>query len=40
MNQGMYETFKNVVNEDFTQNFANYQGKAISFGAKKTQPLH
>jgi len=27
----MYETFKNVVNEDFSQEFANYSGKALLF---------
>lgn len=37
----MYETFKNVVNEDFTQNFENYEGKAlICWGAQdKATPL-
>lgn len=35
MNQGMYETFKNVVNEDFTQVFQNYQGKAYIFWGKE-----
>jgi pimeloyl-ACP methyl ester carboxylesterase len=27
----MYETFKNVVNEDFADDFANYQGRALLF---------
>ena len=35
MNQGMYETFKNVVNEDFTQKFQNYKGKAYIFWGKE-----
>lgn len=35
MNQGMYETFKNVVNEDFTQAFQNYKGKAYIFWGKE-----
>lgn len=35
MNQGMYETFKNVVNEDFTQAFKNYSGKAFIFWGKE-----
>lgn len=35
MNQGMYETFKNVVNEDFTYHFQNFQGKAYIFWGKE-----
>ncbi|MFA7572017.1 MAG: alpha/beta hydrolase [Sulfurimonadaceae bacterium] len=35
MNQAMYETFKNVVNEDFTQVFENYKGKAYIFWGKE-----
>ncbi len=31
MSQTMYETFKNVVNEDFEDNFAAFQGKALLF---------
>jgi len=31
MSQHMYETFKNVVNEDFTKEFENYKGKAFIF---------
>jgi len=27
----MYETFKNVVNEDFSQEFAAYSGRALLF---------
>jgi len=29
LNQPMYETFKNVVNEDFSSEFANYSGRAL-----------
>ena len=35
MNQGMYETFKNVVNEDFEENFKNYSGNALLFWGKE-----
>ena len=35
MNQGMYETFKNVVNEDFTEIFKNYRGNAYIFWGKE-----
>ncbi len=35
MNQGMYETFKNVVNEDFTHHFQEYKGKAYIFWGKE-----
>jgi len=31
MSQNMYETFKNVVNEDFSDKFKNFQGKAYIF---------
>ncbi len=31
MNQGMYETFKNVVNEDFTKEFSSFKGNAYIF---------
>lgn len=31
MNHAMYETFKNVVDEEFEDNFKNYQGKALLF---------
>ncbi len=31
MNQVMYETFKNVVNEAFEENFAKYNGKSLLF---------
>ena len=29
LNEPMYETFKNVVNEDFSHEFENYEGKAL-----------
>jgi len=35
MNQGMYETFKNVVNECFEKEFLAYKGKAILFWGKE-----
>ncbi|QKJ22335.1 alpha/beta fold hydrolase [Poseidonibacter lekithochrous] len=35
MNEGMYATFKNVVNEDFTSNFANYKNNALIFWGEK-----
>ncbi len=35
MNQAMYETFKNVVDEPFEKNFANYKGKALLFWGKE-----
>ena len=31
MSQNMYETFKNVVDEDFSEVFKNYNGKALLF---------
>ncbi len=31
MSQNMYETFKNVVDEDFSKEFENYRGKALIF---------
>ena len=31
MSENMYETFKNVVDEDFSQSFKDYDGKAILF---------
>ncbi|HHD74902.1 MAG TPA: alpha/beta hydrolase [Nitratifractor sp.] len=34
MNHAMYETFKNVVDEEFEDNFKNYQGKALLFWGK------
>ncbi len=35
MNHGMYETFKNVVDEYFEDNFKNYKGKALLFWGKE-----
>ena len=35
MSQAMYETFKNVVNEPFEENFSNYTGKALLFWGKE-----
>ena len=35
MSENMYQTFKNVVDEDFSNNFKNYNGKAIIFGGDK-----
>ena len=35
MNEGMYKTFKNVVDEDFEENFKNYSGKALLFWGKE-----
>lgn len=34
MNHEMYETFKNVVNEEFEHNFVDYKGKALLFWGK------
>ncbi len=37
LSQPMYETFKNVVNEDFTEKFRAYKGKALlCFGTNDT----
>jgi pimeloyl-ACP methyl ester carboxylesterase len=35
MNSGMYETFKNVVDEYFEENFKNYKGEALLFWGKE-----
>ena len=35
MSENMYETFKNVVDEDFSRIFANYKGKVLIFGGDK-----
>jgi len=35
MSENMYETFKNVVDEDFSDIFAKYSGKALIFGGDK-----
>ena len=34
MNENMYKTFKNVVDEDFSSYFSNYKGKAKIFWGK------
>ncbi len=34
LNQIMYETFKNVVDEDFSEKFANFENKALIFWGK------
>lgn len=34
MSRGMYETFKNVVNEDFEHYFTHVKGKALLFWGK------
>ena len=34
LSEYMYETFKNVVNEDFSEAFAQYEGKAVLFWGK------
>ncbi|TLD88431.1 alpha/beta hydrolase [Helicobacter sp. MIT 03-1614] len=34
MNEGMYQTFKNVVDEDFSSEFSAYKGKASIFWGK------
>jgi len=35
MSHEMYETFKNVVDEDFESKFSNYKGKALLFWGKE-----
>ena len=35
MNENMYQTFKNVVEEDFSEKFNNFQGKSLVFGGDK-----
>ena len=35
MSQNMYETFKNVVDEDFSKSFSNYKGNALIFWGDK-----
>ncbi len=35
MNPGMYETFKATVNEDFSDRFAEYRGRALLFWGKE-----
>ena len=35
MSENMYETFKNVVDEDFSEIFRNYKGKVLIFGGNE-----
>ena len=35
MSENMYETFKNVVDEDFSDVFRNYNGKVLIFGGEE-----
>jgi len=35
MSENMYETFKRVVDEDFSDIFANYKGKVLIFGGEE-----
>ena len=35
MSENMYETFKNVLNEDFSANFSNFQNNALIFWGEK-----
>lgn len=35
MSENMYETFKNVVNEDFTKHFSSYSNNALIFWGEK-----
>jgi len=35
ISENMYETFKNVVDEDFSDIFAKYKGKVLIFGGKE-----
>jgi len=35
MSENMYETFKNVVDEDFSEVFKNYQGEVLIFGGDR-----
>ncbi len=35
LSEDMYTTFKNVVNEDFTQEFASFSGKALLFWGRE-----
>ncbi len=35
LNEYMYQTFKNVVNEDFSEEFSKYDGKAVLFWGKE-----
>ncbi len=35
MSENMYETFKNVIDEDFSEIFKNYNGKVLIFGGNE-----
>jgi len=35
MQENMYQTFKNVVDEDFSDNFSNFKGKVLIFGGEE-----
>ena len=35
MSENMYQTFKNVLDEDFSEIFKNYKGKSLVFGGDK-----
>jgi predicted alpha/beta-fold hydrolase len=35
MSESMYETFKNVINEDFSSHFSNFQNNALIFWGEK-----
>ncbi len=35
MDENMYETFKNVLNEDYSSNFSSYNGNALIFWGEK-----
>ena len=39
LSQNMYETFKRVVREDFTQEFANLRAKTLIFWGKDDEAL-
>jgi pimeloyl-ACP methyl ester carboxylesterase len=39
MNENMYMTFKNVVDEDFSSTFKNYKGDVLIFGAKEDRAV-
>lgn len=40
MSENMYATFKNVVDEDFTDYFKNYKKNGMIFGEKKIVQQH
>lgn len=40
MNAGMYETFKNVVNEDFSESFAKFKHNAIVIWGENDKATH